>query len=157
MTPATIIRAAQADGVKLAPSSVGMIKATGDRTAVNRWLTVIREHKAEIIALLAEPFDRDAFEERAGIVEFDAGLTRAEAEAVAWHEDDRRLCTHCLNLLPGGVCKVAAPGLPVSAMKGYRPIQDVLRRCLGYRPRHDDPDRRTGSERWPGLIWRGSD
>ena len=52
MTPATIIREAQAEGVRLALSPTGTIKATGDGAAVNRWLTVIREHKAEIIDVL---------------------------------------------------------------------------------------------------------
>lgn len=58
MTPATIIREAQADGVRLALSPTGTIKATGDGAAVNRWLAVIREHKAEIIdALKVSPGD----------------------------------------------------------------------------------------------------
>jgi hypothetical protein len=52
MTPAAIIREAQADGVGLALSPVGTIKATGDGAAVNRWLAAIREHKAEIIDAL---------------------------------------------------------------------------------------------------------
>lgn len=47
MTPATIIREAQADGVNLSLSRAGTINATGDGTAVNRWLAVIRERKAE--------------------------------------------------------------------------------------------------------------
>lgn len=49
MTPETIIRKAKADGVRLALSPTGTIKATGDGVAVNRWLAVIRERKAEII------------------------------------------------------------------------------------------------------------
>ena len=52
MTPATIIREAQSEGVKLALSPTGTIKATGDGAAVNRWLAVIRERKAEIIDVL---------------------------------------------------------------------------------------------------------
>ena len=52
MTPAAIIREAQAEGVRLALSPTGTIKATGDGAAVNRWLAVIREHKAEIIDVL---------------------------------------------------------------------------------------------------------
>ncbi len=48
MTPATIIREAQADGVRLVLSPTGTIKATGDGVVVNRWLAVIRERKAEI-------------------------------------------------------------------------------------------------------------
>ena len=52
MTPATIIRAVQADGVILTLSPAGTIKAAGDGTAVNRWLAAIRDHKAEIIDVL---------------------------------------------------------------------------------------------------------
>lgn len=52
MTPAAIIQGAQSDGVRLALSPAGTIKATGDGTAVNRWLAVIREHKAAIIETL---------------------------------------------------------------------------------------------------------
>jgi predicted RNA-binding Zn ribbon-like protein len=54
MTPETIIREAQADGVRLALSPAGTIKVTGDGAAVNRWLAMIRERKAEIIAVLEE-------------------------------------------------------------------------------------------------------
>ena len=36
------------------------------------------------------PFDREAWEERAAIAEFDGGLSREKAEALAWVEDDRR-------------------------------------------------------------------
>lgn len=52
MNPATIIIQATADGVSLALSPAGTIKANGDGAAVNRWLPVIREHKAEIIDVL---------------------------------------------------------------------------------------------------------
>jgi hypothetical protein len=52
MTPAAIIKQAQADGVMLALSSSGSIKAVGNGEAVNRWLPVIREHKAELLAEL---------------------------------------------------------------------------------------------------------
>jgi hypothetical protein len=57
MTPAAIIREAAEDGVSLALSRAGTIKATGDREAVNRWLPVLREHKPEILAALAHPDD----------------------------------------------------------------------------------------------------
>lgn len=52
MTPATIIREAQADGVSLTLSPAGIMKANGDGAAVNRWLALIREHKAEIVEAL---------------------------------------------------------------------------------------------------------
>lgn len=54
MNPATIIRKAKADGVSLALSPAGTIKATGDGAAVNRWLAVIRGHKPGIIKALLE-------------------------------------------------------------------------------------------------------
>lgn len=52
MTPATIISEAQADGVSLALSPTGTIRATGEGAAVNRWLPAIREHKAGIVEAL---------------------------------------------------------------------------------------------------------
>lgn len=52
MTPAAIIKQAARDGVTLALSPSGAVKATGDQAAVTRWLAAIREHKAAIIAAL---------------------------------------------------------------------------------------------------------
>jgi hypothetical protein len=54
MTPAAIIREAAADGVSLALSPAGTIKATGDQAAVIR-LPVLREHKPEILARSRAP------------------------------------------------------------------------------------------------------
>jgi hypothetical protein len=55
MTPAAIIREAAADGVSLALSPAGTIKATGDQAAVTRWLQFLREYKPAILAALAHP------------------------------------------------------------------------------------------------------
>ena len=52
MTPATIIRDAQVEGVLLALSSTGNIRVTGEGSAVDRWLTAIYERKVEIIEVL---------------------------------------------------------------------------------------------------------
>lgn len=54
MTPSTIINDAKSEGVILALSVTGSIKATGDQEHVNKWLPVIREHKISIVALLSE-------------------------------------------------------------------------------------------------------
>lgn len=81
----------------------------------------------------------------------DDGGFDLDAIGLTWHDDDRRLCVHCLNLRAGGICKVATPGGIVSAMKGYQPNQKVLQRCAGYLPCSEDPDQRPGHERWPGL------
>jgi hypothetical protein len=52
MTPAAIIQEAAADGVMLARTPSGTIKATGDQAAVTRWLPVLRENKPGILAAL---------------------------------------------------------------------------------------------------------
>lgn len=54
MTPATILKEALADGVYLALSLNGAIKATGDQAAVHRWLPTIRENKPAIVAVLTQ-------------------------------------------------------------------------------------------------------
>ncbi len=63
--------------------------------------------------------------------------------------DDRRTCSQCRNLA-SRVCSVARPGGTVSAIKGYRPDLERLRRCAGYLPNGSDADPRPGAERWPG-------
>jgi hypothetical protein len=55
MSPSVLIREAAADGVNLALSSAGAIKAVGDQAAVNRWLPILREHKPALLAALAHP------------------------------------------------------------------------------------------------------
>ncbi|GHU20029.1 hypothetical protein FACS189475_08260 [Betaproteobacteria bacterium] len=229
MTPSTLIRNAQTDGVKLFLSPSGSIKATGEQEAVNRWLPTIREHKTRIIeALKTESEEKKAwrwyleFPDRDPVtVSFSPEATRAQiiewypdalaaepcvpvtgkpdtlgaddersirawlssigesdqsiadvvidecradpqardyflgrageagADPITIFDDDRRSCSHCLNLQSNGACKVASPGGLVSAAWGYRPNQEWLQRCAGYRPCPDDPDQRPGAERWP--------
>lgn len=48
-------------------------------------LAELRQHKVEVLAFLREE-ERDRFEERAAILEFDAGLSRHEAERRARKE-----------------------------------------------------------------------
>ncbi len=70
--------------------------------------------------------------------------------------DDRRRCGQCLNLTGRGLCLAARRG-EIVANPDYEPVRDQLRRCEGYLPGADDPDRRTGRERWPGLIQKGDE
>lgn len=67
--------------------------------------------------------------------------------------DDRRHCDQCANLRRD-VCTIAEPkaGALVVANRGYRPVREPPRRCAGYAPGPDDPDKRTGGKRWPGLM-----
>jgi len=48
-------------------------------------LSALREHKAEVLAILREE-QRDGIEERAAIIQFDAYLSRREAERRARNE-----------------------------------------------------------------------
>jgi hypothetical protein len=91
MSPTEVIKRAAGDGVLLAFSASGSISARGNRSAVNRWLPAIRQHKAALLELLRPAEDgwssqdwQAFFEERAGIAESDGGLLRAEAEARAF-------------------------------------------------------------------------
>ena len=52
MTPEAIIEGVEQDGVRLALSPTGTIKARGDETAVSRWLPIIRAQKPGIVAAL---------------------------------------------------------------------------------------------------------
>jgi hypothetical protein len=109
---------------------------------------------------------REAWEERAAIIEFDGGRDRRTAEALATAEgrirqratvwaaragDDRRYCPECGNYRDRR-CVMAKPGGLVSAARGYEPVPDILRRCEGFAPLPDDPDQRPGVERFPWLM-----
>ena len=101
MTPATILRDAAAEGVRLILTSAGKIKAAGNRTAVARWLPVIRENKPGIVAALQEAAN-DAQNNRNGTAgdldEIDSLLRElsqlegwTEAELSARLEERRRM------------------------------------------------------------------
>lgn len=113
-----------------------------------------------------EDGDREAWEERAAIIEFEGGQDRRTAEALATAEerkrgrasvwadragDDRRICPECQQYQERR-CTIAKPGGLVSAARGYMPVPDILRRCEGFAPLPNDPDQRPGVERWPWLL-----
>ena len=64
--------------------------------------------------------------------------------------DDRRYCRECSNLTSKGRCLAAWRG-EILAGSHYHPIDDIPRRCEGFAPKLDDPDQRTGRQRWPGF------
>lgn len=113
-----------------------------------------------------EDGDREAWEERAAIIEFEGGQDRRAAEALATAEerkrgratvwaaragDDRRICPECQQYQERR-CTIAKPGGLVSAARGYMPVPDILHRCEGFAPLPDDADQRPGVERWPWLL-----
>ena len=114
---------------------------------------------------------REAFEERAAIMEYDGGMSRADADRLAgleldrpqerlparWRGDgldlgDLRPCLWCRNLTRSGRCLAAWRG-ELRAARDYSPTKpDLPQRCIGYLPPGDDPDQRPGRERWPELV-----
>jgi len=123
-----------------------------EESAIRAWLTHIEETDAAIIAIVlgqcrADVDARGYFLRQAG-----------EVPRPAPFDDDRRYCDQCANLRRD-VCTIAEPkaGALVVANRGYRPVREPPRRCAGYAPGPDDPDRRPGRERWPGLIQKGGD
>lgn len=76
----------------------------------------------------------------------------ADAEPPA---DDRRTCDQCANLIARR-CTAAKRG-EIVANRDYAPVRDIPRRCEGFEPGPDDPDRRPGRERWAHLIQNGGE
>jgi hypothetical protein len=72
-------------GVRLTAEN-GQLSFEGPREILTpERIEELRRHKAELLSALTAP-DPDAFEERAGIIEHDGGLTRQEAETLAAQE-----------------------------------------------------------------------
>jgi hypothetical protein len=90
MTPAFIIEQITADGVRLALSASGGIKASGDQGAVNRWLPIIRENKADIVAALVQgdwlTAWREVAELTSGLTADDPRFPKVMVELLAWDE-----------------------------------------------------------------------
>jgi len=126
---------------------------TADQEAsIRAWLSHINETDTAIIAHVLDHCRMDAEvrgyfirqAEEVGISPVEE-ITRANSDA-----DDRRRCTDCSNLTPGGRCLAARRG-ELAATRIYKPVPDILRRCEGYSPKATDTDQRPGHERWPGL------
>ena len=137
MNASALLAEATQAGVSLAATERGTLKYAGDPDALERLLPAIRQHKGEILALLAandcEP------------------LTYATPEQIA---DTRRTCRQCRELASNGRCMAAARGaLPLTSTR-FEPFADRLERCVGYLPTADDPDQRPGKDRYPGLHAR---
>ena len=120
-----------------------------EETAIREWLALIEETDpatiAEVIGQCQRDADaRDYFTRRAA----------AELPKPDPFPDDRRTCDQCANLIARR-CQAAKRG-EIVASRNYEPIRDLPRRCEGYAPGADDPDRRPGRERWPALTQKGN-
>ena len=136
--PKEIIEAAREDGMVLSLGTDGMLKIGAPAPVRDRWRAIIREHKAALIAELSiEEQGQDGSED----------IFEIPPDPL----DDRRFCGQCGNLR-GLQCLAARRGEIAAASRSYEPVDDIPRRCEGYAPKLDDPDRRHGRERWPGLL-----
>ena len=121
-----------------------------DETAIRAWLALIEETDPATIAEVIGQCQRDA-----DARDYFTGRAAAELPKPDPFPDDRRTCDQCANLIARR-CQAAKRG-EIVASRNYEPIRDLPRRCEGYAPGAEDPDRRHGRERWPGLIQKGNE
>lgn len=121
-----------------------------EETAIRAWLALIEETDPATIAEVIGQCQRDA-----DARDYFTGRAAAELPTSGPFPDDRRTCDQCANLIARR-CQAAKRG-EIVASRNYEPIRDLPRRCEGYAPGADDPDRRHGRERWPGLIQKGGE
>jgi hypothetical protein len=123
-----------------------------EETAIRAWLALIEETDPATIAEVIGQCQRDA-NARGYFMGRAAADNLQKSRSDAAFDDDRRTCDQCANLTARR-CQAAKRG-EIVASRNYEPIRDLPRRCEGYAPGADDPDRRHGRERWPGLIQKG--
>lgn len=121
-----------------------------EEAAIRAWLALIEETDP---ATIAEVIDKCQLDVDAR--DYFTGRAAAELPKPDQFPDDRRTCDQCANLIARR-CHAAKRG-EIVASRDYEPIRDLPRRCEGYAPGADDPDRRHGRERWPGLIHKGGE
>jgi len=111
-----------------------------DKTRICAWLAHIEEtDPTEIQSVLDEcRADTDARS-------YYLGRSEEVPKPVDFDDDDRRRCNQCSNLMTNGRCRAARRG-EIETARGFMPVPDLPRRCPGYAPRLNDPDRRGGSQ-----------
>lgn len=120
----------------------------------------IAELERLIAAVLADGTPADRTQALAvALADLDAALTTFRTLVAEFRmatpetRDDRRPCTACTNLARTGQCLAAARGMQVGgSQRRYFPIVDLPQHCVGFAPKENDPDQRSGAERWPSLI-----
>lgn len=110
------------------------------------------ERADALAAALADP--ADALTCYRALVHF-AHITRTPAPARE-ADDGMRTCQQCANRSPGGRCVAAwrgeSFGAGITTSRTWTPTTpDRPQRCGAYAPGANDPDRRSGRERWPTL------
>jgi hypothetical protein len=149
-TPATVATEAPANSETVAAVAVAVFcehpvpcLTDEEEAAIRSWLAHIEEtDSTELESVLDEC--------RADVGARIYYLRRSEEvpKPVEFGDDDRRCCNQCRNLMTNGRCRAARRG-EIETARDFMPVPNLPRRCVGYAPRLDDPDRRSGRERWP--------
>lgn len=109
----------------------GKVKLKGPQHLVSRWAPVLRLHREEVVAHLADTSEWQ--EERAAIVEFEAGQNRTDAELQAvdmhrrWLELDRLYQQHhltCRTCIAASQGRGLRCGLGASLWRAHSPASD---------------------------------
>ena len=114
--------------------------AAEEKLTVRAWLAQIEKTDLTTIADVINLCNLDANVRRYFTEQADA-----EVENPATLIDDRRTCDQCTNLIARR-CQAAKRG-EIVASRNYESIRHQPRRCEGYAPGLDDPDRQLGQER----------
>jgi hypothetical protein len=120
-----------------------------EEAAIRAWLARIEETDPAIIADVLDKCRAD-FNERKILLRWIKEVPRPVT-----FKDERIRCDQCANLTERGLCLAARRG-EIEASRLYEPVRDLLHRCVGYMPKATDTGQRTGRERWPGFIQKGS-
>lgn len=126
------------------PKAPAVAMTREEETTIRAWLVYIKETDMNIIAHVLNQCGADV-EARAYFLRRAEEVPRPVPE-----NDDRRHCVRCANLAPSGLCLAAQRG-EIIASRTCHPADHIPRRCEGYAPLPNDPDQRTGRQRWPSL------
>ena len=83
MTPAEIIASVAADGLRITAIGCDTLRVRGPAAARDRWVPILKARKTDLIVTWWAEYLREYAEERAAIHEFEGGVPRPEAEALA--------------------------------------------------------------------------
>ena len=146
--PATTPSLAGLAALALAKPTAAPLSAADD-AAIRAWLAHIDETDPATIADVLDKCRADSSERQIVLRWAD------EVPRPATFYDDRRRCDQCTNLTGRGLCLAAWRG-EIAASRNFEPVRDLPQRCIGYLPKANESDQRTGRERWPGLFQKES-
>src|SRR5262245_48225055 len=128
MTVGDLVQHLSARGVRMTPHSDGTLRCRAPKGVLTPALVdAMRQHKAELHALV------EAWSERAAMAEYDGGLSRLKAEALAWRtvqdmSSGGDSCPPKVDTFPTSRAKWQSVGVGSMTLEGTRQVSK-------YRPR----------------------